>query len=109
MWRRTLPLVIAVFATALAGAAASRARSSAPSRAERPYAATFPAGPGRTIAERACTVCHSPMLTLQQAKDSTAWEKTLTQMEKWGAPTLTPAERDTLRRWLLEQWGPRAR
>jgi cytochrome c5 len=70
------------------------------------YPDTFPAGPGREIAERACLFCHSPMLVTQQAKDSTGWEKSLATMEKWGAP-MTPAERDTLRGYLLARFGPR--
>lgn len=70
------------------------------------YPDTFPAGPGRAIAERACLFCHSPMLVTQQAKDSTGWEKSLATMEKWGAPT-TPAEHDTLRGYLLAHFGPR--
>lgn len=71
------------------------------------YPDTFPAGPGRPIAERACLFCHSPMLVTQQAKDSTGWEKSLATMEKWGAP-LTPAEHDTLRGYLLAHFGARA-
>ena len=71
------------------------------------YPDTFPAGPGRAIAERACLFCHSPMLVTQQAKDSTGWEKSLATMEKWGAP-MTPAEHDTLRGYLLAHFGARA-
>lgn len=71
------------------------------------YPDTFPAGPGRAIAERACLFCHSPMLVTQQAKDSTGWEKSLATMEKWGA-AMTPAEHDTLRGYLLAHFGPRA-
>ena len=70
------------------------------------HAARFPVGVGEPIAERSCTACHSPMLVTQQSKDSTAWEKTLTQMQKWGV-TLTEAERDTLRGYLVAQFGPR--
>ncbi|MGH7731066.1 MAG: hypothetical protein ACRENJ_07435 [Candidatus Eiseniibacteriota bacterium] len=70
------------------------------------YPDTFPAGPGRAIAERACLFCHSPMLVTQQAKDSIGWEKSLATMEKWGAP-MTPAEHDTLRGYLLAHFGPR--
>jgi len=46
------------------------------------------------------------MLVTQQAKDSTGWEKTLGQMEKWGVK-LSPAEHDTLRGYLLAHYGPR--
>lgn len=70
------------------------------------YPDTFPAGAGKAIAERACLFCHSPMLVTQQAKDSTGWEKSLATMATWGAP-MTPAERDTLRGYLLTHFGAR--
>jgi len=70
------------------------------------YAQEFPAGPGQEIAERSCMVCHSATLVTQQAKDSTAWEKTLGTMEKWGVK-LSPAEHDSLRTYLLEHYGPK--
>ena len=72
------------------------------------YASDFPAGEGREIAGRACVLCHSASRTTQQAMDSTGWEKTLTQMEKWGVK-LTPAEHDTLRRYLLGHYGAKAK
>ena len=78
--------------------------------APRPKRFTVPAlppGEGRAIAERSCVICHSRMLLVQQAKDSTAWEKTLGTMQKWGAP-LTPAEHDSLVRYLVTTLGPRA-
>jgi cytochrome c5 len=73
-----------------------------PSRAA--YATTLPDSAGRGIAERWCLLCHSAMLITQQKKDSTGWEKTLAQMEKWGV-TPTPEERDTLRAYLLQNFG----
>ena len=71
------------------------------------YPAQLPAGEGRAIAERACLVCHSAQLFAQQAKDSTAWEKTLVLMAKWGAP-VDSVERDTLRAYLVRTLGPRS-
>src|SRR6267378_1856673 len=71
-----------------------------------PYPAQFPDGPGHLIAERACAMCHSPMLVVQQAKDSTGWEKTLATMEKWGAP-VAGADHDSLRAYLLAHFGPK--
>jgi len=71
-----------------------------------PYPAKFPAGEGHLIAERACAICHSPMLVTQQAKDSTGWEKTLATMEKWGAP-VSGADHDTLRVYLVSHFGPK--
>lgn len=70
------------------------------------YPDSFPAGAGKAIAERSCLFCHSAMLVTQQAKDSTGWEKTLTTMKSWGSP-FSPAERDTLRAYLLARFGPR--
>lgn len=89
---------------AVAGSGAPPASRSGSGRAA--YADTFPAGPGQAIAQRACLFCHSPMLVTQQHKDSTGWEKSLATMTKWGAP-MTPAEHDTLRGYLLANFGPR--
>lgn len=101
--RRALALVV-LAAAALAVAAVP----AAPPVVRRPaYPTELAAGAGRAIAERACLTCHSAMLVNQQAKDSTGWEKTITQMEKWGA-ALAPAERATLRSYLLERLGSRA-
>ena len=65
-------------------------------------------GPGRPLAQRYCAICHAPTLVTQQAKDSTGWEKTLAQMEKWGIRP-TPGEHDSLRDYLVSHFGPRAR
>jgi cytochrome c5 len=70
------------------------------------YATTLPDSAGRAVVERWCLMCHSATLITQQAKDSTAWEKTLGQMEKWGV-TATPEEHDTLRTYLVQNFGPR--
>ena len=103
--RRLLAVGLILAAMAFAGLGGIPGDSrSAGNRAA--YPDTFPAGPGKAIAEKACLFCHSAMLVTQQAKDSTGWEKSLVSMEKWGAP-MTPAERDTLRGYLLERFGPR--
>ena len=88
-----------------AAATAFAATPTAPPR-RMPYPARLPGGPGREIAERACQVCHSPQLIAQQHKDAAAWEKTIAQMEKWGAP-LTPAQHDSLKTYLSARFGPR--
>ena len=95
------------FAGALAAATAFSASDGKGTR-RVVYLSTFPAGEGRAIADRACLLCHSASLTAQQAKDSTGWEKTIGQMEKWGV-TLTTAEHDTLRQYLLTHFGPRTK
>src|SRR5262249_15785700 len=69
---------------------------------------SLPEGGAREIAARACLLCHSATLLTQQHKDSTGWEKSIAQMEKWGAP-LAPGEHDSLRAYLLARFGPLAR
>src|SRR5258706_857608 len=63
----------AMLVLATLGIAALAPGAGAPTKAPRRLASpdSFPAGPGREIAERACLICHSPMLVTQQAKDST--------------------------------------
>ena len=69
------------------------------------YAKQFPAGEGQELVAGRCQTCHSAMLITQQRKDSTAWEKTTTLMEKWSAP-LTPDDHATVIRYLLRSFGP---
>jgi cytochrome c5 len=104
VWRRAL--VFALLGVAVFALAASDEFGKAPRR--RVYEQQFPEGPGKDIAERSCLLCHSQTLVTQQAKDSTAWEKTLATMQKWGVK-LTPAEHDSLRAYLLAHYGPRRR
>ncbi|MEP7027136.1 MAG: hypothetical protein ABI960_00945 [Candidatus Eisenbacteria bacterium] len=96
----------AALAIALLGAiaCATLAAPGAPPR-RKLYPDRLPAGPGREIAERACLVCHSAQLIAQQHKGREAWEKTIAQMEKWGAP-VAPAQHDSLRAYLTARFGP---
>ena len=96
----------AVLLAGLAASAWSAGDGSAPRR--EVYPPRFPDGDGKALAERYCQICHAPTLVTQQAKDSTGWEKTLAQMEKWGIQP-TPAEHDSLRGYLVSHFGPRAR
>ena len=71
------------------------------------YLAQFPdSSAGKAIAEDWCLMCHSATLVTQQAKDSVGWEKTLTQMEKWGVK-LTFEERDSLLSYLRAKFPAR--
>ena len=70
------------------------------------YSAKLPEGPERAIAERACLVCHGAQLINQQHKDDAGWEKTIAQMEKWGAP-LKPGEHPALKAYLVRKLGPK--
>src|SRR5436190_24008860 len=86
--------------------AAGPAHAAHAAHARPRYPDHFPQGAGDDIAERACAICHSPMLVAQQAKDSLGWEKTLALMEKWGAPVAAGAH-DSLRTYLLSRFGPK--
>src|SRR5437867_9773946 len=94
-----LLLAVAAFAvgTYVAGAPAPARRTV--------YAKQFPAGEGQELVAGKCQTCHSAMLITQQHKDSTAWEKTTTLMEKWSAP-MTPDDHATVIRYLLRSFGP---
>jgi hypothetical protein len=96
---------VAVLALALA-LAASCARKEPETRVRLAYPSDLPHGAGRAIAERQCLPCHAASLINQQHKDSTAWAKTIAQMETWSAP-MPPAERDTLLRYFAAILGPR--
>jgi len=103
-------LAIALVVSAAAAGCAPRAddsRSAPPAPAlTSMQASAFPQTQGHELAEKACQVCHSASLATQQAKDSTAWEKTLGTMIKWGAP-VDSTERDSLRDYLVREFGPR--
>ncbi len=111
--RRTLArlVVFAVAITLLAAALATmgarprNARNAAPD-AHTLYPDHFAPGPGGDIASRSCVICHSAMLVTQQAKDSLGWEKTLSLMEKWGAP-VAASEHDSLRTYLMTRFRAR--
>ena len=90
-------LVAAACIGGLAGAETARRVNAYPTR--------LPAGSGRGVTEQRCVICHSAMLIVQQRKDSTGWEKTLGQMEKWSAP-IPPPDREALRGYLLSHFGP---
>jgi len=122
-WARgcgTLAVLFALAGAAVAGFSATGPRVTAAVAAKKPARSTsraaarrivpahapalLPEGPGQGIAQRGCLICHSAMLITQQHKDSTGWEKTVSLMEKWGAP-VSPAERETLMTYLRARFG----
>ena len=108
-WRAAalvLGLVAAVFASAFVARAGGAAAVAAPPPAtSHRHANHLPEGPGRALAEGACLICHSAMLVTQQKKDSVGWEKTVHQMELWGAPVPASAH-DSLVTYLRARFGP---
>ncbi len=83
-----LAIVIAAMTSTLAGAAKMKKAPGDAAAVKRRivYPIHLPEGPGKTIAEQGCLICHSATLITQQHKDSTAWEKSVKLMETWGAP-----------------------
>jgi cytochrome c5 len=104
-----------VMLVALGGAVAAFAFAAREGRAAAPapppshrHANHLPAGSGQQLAEGACLICHSAMLVTQQHKDSAGWEKTVRQMETWGAP-VPAAAHDSVVTYLLRRFGPRTK
>ena len=101
--RRAASLALVTGALAFAVAALGAGDAAPPRRSV--YPATLPPGEGRDATQQACLMCHSAMLVTQQHKDSTAWEKSVGQMEKWGAP-VAPAEHAAVIGYLTREFGP---
>ena len=92
-------------ALAILGLVSIAALAYASTKPTRVYSSRLPEGPERPIAERSCLLCHGPQLINQQRKDDAGWEKTIAQMEKWGAP-VKPAEHAALKAYLVRKLGP---
>jgi len=87
-------------------ALASFAQVSGDASARRaPYPKQLPPGEPLELIESKCLMCHSAMLITQQRKDSTGWEKTVHQMEQWGA-RIVPTDHDRVVAYFLKNFGP---
>jgi cytochrome c5 len=64
----------------------------------------LPAGPGRDLVVGNCLICHAATMIEQQHKDTTAWNKTVTQMIAWGAPVPSDRRGD-LMTYLAKHFG----
>ena len=69
-----------------------------------PYAKQLPPGEALELIESKCLMCHSAMLITQQRKDSTGWEKTVRQMEQWGA-RIVPSDHDLVVAYFVKNFG----
>ncbi len=86
-------------------ALASFAQVSGDGAARRtPYAKQLPPGEALELIESKCLMCHSAMLITQQRKDSTGWEKTVRQMEQWGA-RIVPSDHDLVVAYFVKNFG----
>jgi len=106
--RAVVMLVVLGVAVAAFAFVAREGRAAAPAPPAPPpshrHANHLPAGSGQQLAEGACLICHSAMLVTQQRKDSAGWEKTVHQMELWGAPVPAGAH-DSLVTYLRARFG----
>ena len=59
----------------------------------------LPEGPGRDVAVRVCSQCHSPEIVAQQKLDPQGWKDLVNQMANNGA-NATDAEFDTIAKYL---------
>lgn len=75
--------------------------------AEQRSVAALAPGPGQSLVVVNCLICHSATMIEQQRKDTTAWNKTVTQMIAWGSP-LPAAQKPVLVAYLAEHYGARA-
>jgi hypothetical protein len=65
----------------------------------------LPEGSGKSIAERACLVCHSSDMLRQQRLTEKQWTAEITKMIGWGSE-LTEDERAQLLPYLAGRFGP---
>jgi cytochrome c5 len=68
---------------------------------------SLPAGEGRDLVVGSCIVCHAATMIAQQHKDTTGWNKTITQMVAWGAQ-VPATQQATLVAYLAANYPPRA-
>jgi mono/diheme cytochrome c family protein len=59
----------------------------------------LPEGPGRDVAVRVCSQCHSPEIVAHQSLDPQGWKDLVNQMANNGA-NATDAEFDTIAKYL---------
>jgi cytochrome c5 len=102
--RKVTAALVILAALGLAVFAAVSGDMSAPPR-KTVYSKQLPPGDGQELVSSTCQTCHSAMLITQQHKDSTGWEKSVTQMEKWGA-RLVPSDHAIVVGYLLKSFGP---
>ena len=69
--------------------------------------ARIPAGSGHDLVLANCLICHSAAMIEQQHKDTTGWNKTVTQMIAWGAP-VSAAQTPVLVAYLADHFPARA-
>jgi mono/diheme cytochrome c family protein len=67
---------------------------------------SLPDGPGRDVAVRVCSQCHSPEIAAHQTLDAQGWKDLVNQMANNGA-NATDAEFDTITKYLTTAFPPK--
>ena len=86
--------------------AATQALSARLTAGERASIAKLPKGEGRDLVIGGCITCHSATIITMQRKDTTGWNRTVTQMMGWGA-TVPPAKKGDLVAYLAKHYPAR--
>ena len=73
---------------------------------ERAAIAKLPQGEGRDLLVGGCITCHSATIVTMQRKDTTGWNRTVTQMMGWGA-TVPPEKKGDLVAYLAKHYPAR--
>lgn len=68
---------------------------------------SLPVGTARELVTGDCLICHSASMIEQQHKDTTGWNKTVSQMIAWGAP-VQPVQTHVLIAYLAQHFPARA-
>lgn len=75
--------------------------------AEQHATNSLPADNGRDLVLGNCLICHGASMIEQQHKDSTGWDKTVSQMIGWGAPVQS-SQKPALIAYLAQHFPARA-
>lgn len=65
----------------------------------------WPEGPGKSLVQRNCLICHSAEIIQGQRLSREIWLKEVEKMAGWGSP-IADAERETLADYLYQHYSP---
>ena len=65
----------------------------------------WPEGPGKSLVQRSCLICHSAEIIQGQRLSRETWLKEVEKMAGWGAP-IPAAEREALVDYLFRHYSP---
>jgi len=65
----------------------------------------WPEGPGKSLVQRNCLICHSAEIIQGQRLSRDTWLKEVEKMAGWGSP-IADAEREALADYLSQHYSP---